>query len=837
MTILSISKIKEADEALVGKRVVLLSNISRLSYVPHGFVITAEAYKRFISAGKLGSRIKEMVYEIDVDDNEQLQNIANEIQKLIIGTRLPDDIAEEIIDSYDSLGMSVNPGPDGKLSNPKEVPVFLNPSPLGDTSTGAHLSFPNILGKEKLIDAIITCFAANFTAKAIENRIRASEQDSGLAIVVQQMRYPALSGMVSLGFIDDDKHMIITASYGFMNDEILEMADEYVLDYKSLEIVKKNCNVQDIEFRKSLEEYVLEKSSITGERASRQKLPDEEICALARAAKKIFMDCGESIMVEYGIEKGKFFVFMADEMPRLEDDEASSSNIGDDENGLSAKGGYDVRSEEQERLDTDPDTADENEEDKIIIDINDEPDYDGESAESRQDIDAAEEKSPSLQSKKGSSRQPDLSQPNLSRHSISQAGMSEPSELPEPSEPSELPEPSEPSESPEPSGASRPSGASEPSKSNETSESSGSDRPSEASRLPEQGFQKKEIEPTDGTEEDKPDSKYSIFNLFKRKKPAAESEGSADSTKQLPRQRHDNYDVKPGQVEGQGVEPKARQGPVGQVAELVAGQGPGKVADSAVAGGMLKQGQVEPGKEAPAHAPEKKDLADNTVPKPVPKQADGVDSIEQNSVDKIEPDGVDSIEQNSVEKIEPKIDTKPAENIEPKPADLSRDVEPNLGSCVDSDAGSNISNGPVNNQVNNQVSSLGSDQDSNLSSDADDGCKGSVDISMGKADGGVSDPSFMSARHMLGQSVVSCDMAILNKVKDSYRRHFDSEHGLYLDEMIEELKQKTKIPYESELKKVRALRNRFIERGIIPTIDDVRVAIETTQKFLEEFKG
>ena len=99
--ILWFEELRKEDVPLVGgKNANLGELISAGIPVPPGFAVTAYAYKRFITETGIADKIIEMLKEVDVDDTEQLQRVAGEIQKLITSTPMPRDIETTIRLNY-----------------------------------------------------------------------------------------------------------------------------------------------------------------------------------------------------------------------------------------------------------------------------------------------------------------------------------------------------------------------------------------------------------------------------------------------------------------------------------------------------------------------------------------------------------------------------------------------------------------------------------------------------------------------------------------------------------------------------------------------------------------
>src|SRR4030042_2409033 len=74
--------------------------------VPPGFVITAQAYDYFIESSGLKDRIRGLLEKINYEDTQQLNDITEVIRNLIIDAKMPRDMEEEIIESYENLSAS-----------------------------------------------------------------------------------------------------------------------------------------------------------------------------------------------------------------------------------------------------------------------------------------------------------------------------------------------------------------------------------------------------------------------------------------------------------------------------------------------------------------------------------------------------------------------------------------------------------------------------------------------------------------------------------------------------------------------------------------------------------
>jgi len=73
--------------------------------IPPGFVVTAQAFKKYIEKSGIKNKIMEKLSKVDINNTQELQAISLEIQDLILETEMLDDIKKEIIEAYDNLNV------------------------------------------------------------------------------------------------------------------------------------------------------------------------------------------------------------------------------------------------------------------------------------------------------------------------------------------------------------------------------------------------------------------------------------------------------------------------------------------------------------------------------------------------------------------------------------------------------------------------------------------------------------------------------------------------------------------------------------------------------------
>ncbi len=204
--------------------------------VPPGFVVTAEAYKKFVAP--VHEKIMQMLKGLDVEDTAQLDKVANEIQEMILATPLPKEIGQEIMEHY------------GKLGSNEFVAVRSSATAedLPEASfAGQQSTFLNIRGPEQVVEATKKCFASLFTPRAIYYRTKNkfAHEQVHLAVVVQKMVNSKKAGvMFTVNPVTNNyDEKIIEGAFGLgelvVSGQITP--DSYIIDKKTL--AAKDINI------------------------------------------------------------------------------------------------------------------------------------------------------------------------------------------------------------------------------------------------------------------------------------------------------------------------------------------------------------------------------------------------------------------------------------------------------------------------------------------------------------------------------------------------------------------------------------------------------------------
>ncbi len=144
--------------------------------VPEGFAISAWAYKHFVDANDLQSRISELINSLDIKRYDQLLRVSEEIRAMIISSPVPEDLSEAIRKSHTEL-----------IERSPSDGFALRSSAIGEDTlfsfAGQYATFLNVRG-DKLVGRYREVLASKFTPKAIYYFLSHSLSESELAMSV-----------------------------------------------------------------------------------------------------------------------------------------------------------------------------------------------------------------------------------------------------------------------------------------------------------------------------------------------------------------------------------------------------------------------------------------------------------------------------------------------------------------------------------------------------------------------------------------------------------------------------------------------------------------------------
>ncbi|RJQ26172.1 phosphoenolpyruvate synthase [Candidatus Parcubacteria bacterium] len=302
-----LSEVDKEDTLHVGGKGANLGEMIKAKFpVPPGFVVTSNAYYKFIEDNKLDIKMKHLMGSVNYDDSKSIEKASIAIKKLILTSPVPKEIVKPIFDYYKKMGSFF-----------KEPLVAIRSSATAEDSkdasfAGQQETYLNVKGESAVIEKIREAWASLFETRAVFYR-HESKMDvlkAGIALVVQKMIESETSGvMFTIDPVTNDKSkVIIEAIYG-LGEYIVQgkvNPDHYEVDKKTHHITNSRIAIQDVMLKKIGREN--REVKVPGRWKKKQRLQNNSIIELAKIGQEIEKHYYFPQDIEWAKEKGKMYI-------------------------------------------------------------------------------------------------------------------------------------------------------------------------------------------------------------------------------------------------------------------------------------------------------------------------------------------------------------------------------------------------------------------------------------------------------------------------------------------------------------------------------------------------
>jgi len=276
--------------------------------VPHGFFITAGAFRRYISANELAGPLATLDKAVDRENFSNLSEVAAQARKLIMNGKFPRDLELPVIGTYYAIFQKNEQEVAVRSSIASEVSGIMN-------FQGQNDSYLNIRGEIALMYAVKRCFASLYNERAIKYRGDHSlPHDSAyLSVCIQQMVRADLAcsgtgctGLPQPGF-GSVVYLAGTWGLGLATAGGRVTFDEYLVSNPNSSILKEAVLQKKLGSKNTMVVYsdipagTNSTYSTVTPRELRERfiLEDTEAGQLAQLAQRIAAHCGQAMGFEW----------------------------------------------------------------------------------------------------------------------------------------------------------------------------------------------------------------------------------------------------------------------------------------------------------------------------------------------------------------------------------------------------------------------------------------------------------------------------------------------------------------------------------------------------------
>ena len=306
--ILWLEEIRKEDIVSVGGKGASLGEMASIGLpVPKAFVVTAQAFRRFLVETGIEKKIFASYERLDVEDNEALEKAAEGAKTMVLKAKMPAFIKDEIRHAY-------------KKISAEDLIVAVRSSAtaedLPDASfAGQQETYLNIKGEAALLEAVQKCWASLYGARAIYYRAKQGFDDHtvNIAVVVQQLVHSEKAGVMFTSHpITGEPLTIIEGSWG-LGEAVVSGSvspDKYIFDQRSEKVDDVLISNKKVEIIAD-GDHGTKLVDVPPSRQDTQVLSTAEITKLAMYGKIAENHYGIPQDVEWGIVNGIIYILQS----------------------------------------------------------------------------------------------------------------------------------------------------------------------------------------------------------------------------------------------------------------------------------------------------------------------------------------------------------------------------------------------------------------------------------------------------------------------------------------------------------------------------------------------
>lgn len=167
--VLPFAAIRRSDVPIVGGKGANLGEMAHIGLpLPPGFVLTIDAYARFVAENDLAPRFATALAGLDADDSDALNATAARLRTLVMAGCIPTDVREAVLEAYRHLAAD---------EHTEEPLVAVRSSATAEDTAqfsfaGMFESFLGVRGPYALLDRVKACWASTFGGRVLFYRVK-----------------------------------------------------------------------------------------------------------------------------------------------------------------------------------------------------------------------------------------------------------------------------------------------------------------------------------------------------------------------------------------------------------------------------------------------------------------------------------------------------------------------------------------------------------------------------------------------------------------------------------------------------------------------------------------
>jgi pyruvate,water dikinase len=278
--------------------------------VPAGFIITADAYRRFISDNGLQQLIDALLDTPDLRLPKVAREATATLTAAIAAAAIPGDIRDAIAAAYARLHQDA-------------AVVAVRSSALSEdgasaSSAGLYETYLNVRDLTAVLDAVRRCYQSLWSARAVQYRAfkGLGGPDEAMAVVVMAQVQAEVAGVAFTAnpMTGDRGQVVVNASWG-LGEAVVSgrvTPDNYTVDKRSLAVQSREIAEKEVEIVANPDgDSGIVSRAVDHLRIRTSALTDEQLVALAALCRDVEHHYGRPMDIEWAIDRQSMFVLQA----------------------------------------------------------------------------------------------------------------------------------------------------------------------------------------------------------------------------------------------------------------------------------------------------------------------------------------------------------------------------------------------------------------------------------------------------------------------------------------------------------------------------------------------
>ena len=309
----------------VGMKAANLGTLARNGFlVPRGFVVTADAFRKFLADTGIGLQLPKMLEGLNPDDPKSAGLAYSQIREIFAKFSGTDFLIRELKEAYNELsfgkdvssagGVALDLIRAGRGDSFVSVRPSISSSHWGASFAGHGKAVLNMIGYRQVLASIKECWLSFYAPEAMLYRKLHGVEDASVAVLVQKMADSELSGdLFTQEPVSADTGKILVEGWWGLGETLCcgcVSPDQYVIGKDGAQVSKRTAKKLWLRRRGPLSGTTIQEK-VPASRVSIDTLAERDFPKFAAIAGKIEEILKGPQHVEWTVERGRIVILQS----------------------------------------------------------------------------------------------------------------------------------------------------------------------------------------------------------------------------------------------------------------------------------------------------------------------------------------------------------------------------------------------------------------------------------------------------------------------------------------------------------------------------------------------